>query len=131
MSTSIPNFADVSRATEKAATTSAEEAKGTWTVPEGFDVKRVYNGEDREHVLKAGHPLDSYPGIKPFMCGPYPTMYTNRPWTIRQYAGFSTAAESNAFYRRNLAAGHVSSSRRSDRTATTADRKSLRPLMLT
>ena len=105
MSTSIPNFADVSRATEKAATTSAEEDKGTWTVPEGFDVKRVYNGEDREHVLKAGHPLDSYPGIKPFMRGPYPTMYTNRPWTIRQYAGFSTAAESNAFYRRNLAAG--------------------------
>ena len=76
MSTSIPSFADVSRATEKAATTSAEEDKGTWTVPEGFDVKRVYNGEDREHVLKAGHPLDSYPGIKPFMCGPYPTMYT-------------------------------------------------------
>ena len=49
--------------------------------------------------------LDTYPGIAPFVRGPYPTMYVNQPWTIRQYAGFSTAEESNAFYRRNLAAG--------------------------
>ena len=53
----------------------------------------------------AGYPLDSFPGAPPFVRGPYPTMYVNQPWTIRQYAGFSTAAESNAFYRRNLAAG--------------------------
>src|SRR3546814_14278337 len=52
-----------------------------------------------------GYPLDSFPGAAPFLRGPYPTMYVNQPWTIRQYAGFSTAAESNAFYRRNLAAG--------------------------
>ena len=52
-----------------------------------------------------GYPLDSFPGEPPFVRGPYPTMYVNQPWTIRQYAGFSTAAESNAFYRRNLAAG--------------------------
>ena len=49
--------------------------------------------------------LDTYPGIAPFLRGPYPTMYVNQPWTIRQYAGFSTAEDSNAFYRRNLAAG--------------------------
>ena len=49
--------------------------------------------------------LDGYPGIAPFLRGPYPTMYVTQPWTIRQYAGFSTAEDSNAFYRRNLAAG--------------------------
>jgi methylmalonyl-CoA mutase N-terminal domain/subunit len=49
--------------------------------------------------------LDTCPGIAPFLRGPYPTMYVNQPWTIRQYAGFSTAEDSNAFYRRNLAAG--------------------------
>ena len=49
--------------------------------------------------------LDTYPGLAPFVRGPYPTMYVNQPWTVRQYAGFSTAEESNAFYRRNLAAG--------------------------
>ena len=55
--------------------------------------------------MGAGYPLDSFPGEPPYLRGPYPTMYVNQPWTIRQYAGFSTAAESNAFYRRNLAAG--------------------------
>ena len=49
--------------------------------------------------------LDTYPGIAPYLRGPYPTMYVNQPWTVRQYAGFSTAEDSNAFYRRNLAAG--------------------------
>ncbi|MBU8812239.1 methylmalonyl-CoA mutase [Mycolicibacterium goodii] len=77
----------------------------TWTTPEGIDVKPVYIAEDREQAVKAGYPLDSFPGAPPFIRGPYPTMYVNQPWTIRQYAGFSTAAESNAFYRRNLAAG--------------------------
>ncbi|MGV0742666.1 methylmalonyl-CoA mutase [Mycolicibacterium sp. XJ870] len=77
----------------------------TWATPEGIDVKPVYVGADRDAAVEAGYPLDSFPGAPPFVRGPYPTMYVNQPWTIRQYAGFSTAAESNAFYRRNLAAG--------------------------
>ena len=76
-----------------------------WVTPEGIDVKPVYVEADRQAVVDAGYPLDSFPGAPPFVRGPYPTMYVNQPWTIRQYAGFSTAAESNAFYRRNLAAG--------------------------
>ncbi|MHC9292775.1 methylmalonyl-CoA mutase [Mycobacterium sp. LTG2003] len=77
----------------------------TWATPEGIDVKPVYVAADRDAAVAAGYPLDSFPGAPPFVRGPYPTMYVNQPWTIRQYAGFSTAAESNAFYRRNLAAG--------------------------
>jgi methylmalonyl-CoA mutase len=76
-----------------------------WATPEGIDVRPVYVGADRDAVVAAGYPLDGFPGEPPFVRGPYPTMYVNQPWTIRQYAGFSTAAESNAFYRRNLAAG--------------------------
>lgn len=76
-----------------------------WATPEGIDVRPVYTAADRDAVVDAGYPLDSFPGAPPFVRGPYPTMYVNQPWTIRQYAGFSTAAESNAFYRRNLAAG--------------------------
>jgi methylmalonyl-CoA mutase len=71
------------------------------TTPEGIDVKQVYGAND----LAGLDFLGTYPGIAPFLRGPYPTMYTAQPWTIRQYAGFSTAEESNAFYRRNLAAG--------------------------
>ncbi|MCV7201662.1 methylmalonyl-CoA mutase [Mycolicibacterium peregrinum] len=77
----------------------------TWATPEGIDVKPVYIAADRDEAVAAGYPLDTFPGAPPFVRGPYPTMYVNQPWTIRQYAGFSTAAESNAFYRRNLAAG--------------------------
>ncbi|AQA05619.1 methylmalonyl-CoA mutase [Mycobacterium sp. MS1601] len=77
----------------------------TWSTPEGIDVKPVFIAADRDEAVAAGYPLDSFPGEPPFVRGPYPTMYVNQPWTIRQYAGFSTAAESNAFYRRNLAAG--------------------------
>jgi methylmalonyl-CoA mutase len=76
-----------------------------WHTPEGIDVKPVYIAADRDAAVAAGYPLDSFPGAPPYVRGPYPTMYVNQPWTIRQYAGFSTAAESNAFYRRNLAAG--------------------------
>ena len=76
-----------------------------WATPEGIDVRPVYIAADRDEVVRAGYPLNSLPGEPPFLRGPYPTMYVNQPWTIRQYAGFSTAAESNAFYRRNLAAG--------------------------
>src|SRR4051812_3738141 len=76
-----------------------------WVTPEGIDVKPVYIAADRDAAAAAGYPLDSLPGEPPYVRGPYPTMYVNQPWTIRQYAGFSTAEESNAFYRRNLAAG--------------------------
>ncbi|MDP3496030.1 MAG: methylmalonyl-CoA mutase [Hyphomonadaceae bacterium] len=76
-------------------------ANADWDTPEGVPVKQVYTGAD----TKGLDFLDDYPGVAPFGRGPYPTMYTNQPWTIRQYAGFSTAEDSNAFYRRNLAAG--------------------------
>lgn len=76
-----------------------------WSTPEGIDVRPVFTKADRDAVAAEGYPLDSLPGLAPFVRGPYPTMYVNQPWTIRQYAGFSTAADSNAFYRRNLAAG--------------------------
>ncbi len=74
----------------------------TSDTPEGIDIKCLYTPADLEGDM--GH-LDSFPGFAPFLRGPYPTMYTNQPWTVRQYAGFSTAEDSNAFYRRNLAAG--------------------------
>ena len=75
--------------------------RSTWETPEGIDVRPLYTAADLDGLDF----LDTYPGIAPFLRGPYPTMYVNQPWTIRQYAGFSTAEESNAFYRRNLAAG--------------------------
>ncbi|MGW0249717.1 methylmalonyl-CoA mutase [Nocardia goodfellowii] len=77
----------------------------SWSTPEGIEVPPVFTKADRDAVAAEGYPLDSVPGIAPFLRGPYPTMYVNQPWTIRQYAGFSTAADSNAFYRRNLQAG--------------------------
>ena len=73
----------------------------TWHTPEGIDVKPLYTAADLQGI---GH-LESLPGMAPFVRGPRATMYAGRPWTIRQYAGFSTAEESNAFYRKNLAAG--------------------------
>ncbi|OZM75969.1 methylmalonyl-CoA mutase [Pseudonocardia sp. MH-G8] len=72
-----------------------------WESPEGIGVKPLYTAAD----VAGLDFLDTFPGIAPYLRGPYPTMYTTQPWTLRQYAGFSTAAESNAFYRRNLAAG--------------------------
>ncbi|NNK37035.1 MAG: methylmalonyl-CoA mutase [Xanthomonadales bacterium] len=75
----------------------------TVETPEGIDVKPLYTAADLE---KLDH-LESLPGIAPFVRGPKATMYAGRPWTVRQYAGFSTAEESNAFYRRNLAAGQT------------------------
>ncbi len=76
-------------------------APPTWESPEGIPVAPLYTAAD----LAGVDFLDTYPGIAPYLRGPYPTMYLTQPWTIRQYAGFSTATESNAFYRRNLAAG--------------------------
>ncbi|MER7609962.1 methylmalonyl-CoA mutase [Nocardioides sp. NPDC127503] len=72
-----------------------------WLSPEGIEIQPAYGPADLEGL----DALDTFPGLSPFLRGPYPTMYTTQPWTIRQYAGFSTAEESNAFYRRNLAAG--------------------------
>lgn len=72
-----------------------------WEAPEGIGIKPLYTGEDTAGLDF----LHTYPGIAPYARGPYSTMYVNQPWTVRQYAGFSTASESNAFYRRNLAAG--------------------------
>ncbi|MEV7225697.1 MULTISPECIES: methylmalonyl-CoA mutase [Polymorphospora] len=72
-----------------------------WHTPEGIDVRPLYTADD----LAGLDFLRTYPGITPYLRGPYPTMYATQPWTIRQYAGFSTAEESNAFYRRNLAGG--------------------------
>lgn len=72
-----------------------------WLSPEGIEIKQRYDAAD----LQGLDALDTWPGLSPFLRGPYPTMYTTQPWTVRQYAGFSTAEESNAFYRRNLAAG--------------------------
>jgi methylmalonyl-CoA mutase len=78
-----------------------EDTAARWKTLENIDVKQVYTSSD----LTDMEHLDYVSGIAPFLRGPYPTMYINQPWTIRQYAGFSTAEESNAFYRRNLAAG--------------------------
>lgn len=101
-----PTAADVADQVSAAAAAHGHTADQLdWVTPEGIDVKPVYIAADRDEVVRAGYPLGSLPGEPPFVRGPYPTMYVNQPWTIRQYAGFSTAAESNAFYRRNLAAG--------------------------
>jgi methylmalonyl-CoA mutase len=81
----------------------ARAAARTSPTPEGIERRRAYGAED---VAGCDH-LGGFPGIAPFVRGPYATMYAVRPWTIRQYAGFSTAEESNAFYRRNLAAGQT------------------------
>ena len=76
-------------------------ASRTWATPEGIEVKSIYGPDDRNGVDLSSE----WPGLPPFLRGPYPTMYLTQPWTVRQYAGFSTAEESNAFYRANLAAG--------------------------
>ncbi|MBC2644126.1 MULTISPECIES: methylmalonyl-CoA mutase [unclassified Rhodococcus (in: high G+C Gram-positive bacteria)] len=91
--------------TSAAAANHYSPEQVVWSTPEGIDVKPVYTKADRDAAEAEGYPVGSFPGAAPFVRGPYPTMYVNQPWTIRQYAGFSTAAESNAFYRRNLAAG--------------------------
>jgi len=81
----------------------ADPADLIWTTPEGIEVRPLYTEADLASVEN----LNSLPGAAPFTRGVRATMYTNRPWTVRQYAGFSTAEESNAFYRRNLAAGQM------------------------
>src|SRR5258708_3537886 len=75
----------------------------TWHAPEGFAVEPLYTAADLEGIEAVG----SLPGVQPYLRGVRATMYAGRPWTIRQYAGFSTAEESNAFYRKNLAGGQM------------------------
>ena len=95
----IPDFTKIDWQEPKPLAPVPEDA--TWKTPEGIQVNRSYG----DAALRGLPHLDSFPGAAPFIRGPYPTMYVQQPWTIRQYAGFSTAEESNAFYRRNLAAG--------------------------
>ncbi|HMO31213.1 methylmalonyl-CoA mutase family protein, partial [Enterovirga sp.] len=98
MTSRIPDFSTVEFKAPSAPPPSPGEP---WLTPEGIPVKTSYGPGDRAGLDF----LDTYPGLPPYLRGPYPTMYVNQPWTIRQYAGFSTAEDSNAFYRRNLAAG--------------------------
>jgi len=99
--TAFPDFATLAfdRDTPSPRETSGPE----WRTPEGIAVKPAYGPMDTACLPTLG----GYPGLAPFLRGPYPTMYVTNPWTIRQYAGFSTAEDSNAFYRRNLAAGQM------------------------
>jgi len=108
--TSIPNFAEVPLRTGKDSSASLDqwlaavdvpEDRRTWETAEKIPVRALYTKDD----LAGFDHLDTMPGVPPFLRGPYHTMYVLRPWTVRQYAGFSTAKDSNAFYRRNLAAG--------------------------
>ena len=97
---SIPeNFAEVGLGGREARTPTSTGGGEPWASPEGIDILPVYGPEHLEGL----DGLDTWPGIAPFLRGPYPTMYTTQPWTIRQYAGFSTAEEANAFSRRNQA----------------------------
>ena len=105
----IPNFATTplyaeSKDNESSASLNTSDKalnSNYFETPEGIDIKTLYEESD----INSLDFLHTWPGIPPYVRGPYPTMYTTKPWTVRQYAGYSTAEESNAFYRRNLAAG--------------------------
>jgi methylmalonyl-CoA mutase len=99
--TRIPAFADIAFDARTRTGAASPSAADLWQTPEGIAIKPAYGARDLDGLPS----LDTYPGAAPYLRGPYPTMYVQRPWTIRQYAGFSTAEDSNAFYRRNLAAG--------------------------
>jgi len=113
MRSNVPNFAEIDfdapetlspASTRDSLRQSAHESTQRaepWVTPEGIPVKPVFSAEDLQGVEHLG----TMPGLPPFVRGPYSTMYVQQPWTVRQYAGFSTAEASNAFYRRNLAAG--------------------------
>ena len=98
-SVAVATFEMWRKAAESVAKRSLAEIG--WKTAEGIDVKPLYTAADRAGIEH----LDSFPGFAPFVRGPYQSMYVNRPWTVRQYSGFSTAEESNAFYKRNMAAG--------------------------
>src|SRR4029450_1519182 len=98
----VPDFARV--AWQDTPNIASRERSGEpWLTPEGIPVKPGYGPDD----VAGLDFLQTYPGLPPYLRGPYPTMYATQPWPIRQYAGFSTAEDSNAFYRPNPAAGHT------------------------
>ncbi len=110
--TQIPNFAKIGLESPASAQFGLQDWRANaggdldslvWQTPEQLSVQPLYTAADRQGL---DH-LDTMPGLAPFVRGPYATMYVQRPWTVRQYAGFSTAKDSNAFYRRNLAAGQM------------------------
>ena len=101
----VPNFASVHF---QDAVLPAMRTSASWLTPEEIPVKPAYSADD----LSGIDFLDTFPGIAPYVRGPYPTMYVTQPWTVRQYAGFSTAEDSNAFYRRNLCLLYTSPSPR-------------------
>src|SRR6188768_1267883 len=96
----IPNFADVEW--KPPSLREAPPAGAPWISAEGITIPRLFDGS-----MLDGVDVSTMPGYAPYLRGPYPTMYLGQPWTIRQYAGYSTAEESNGFYRRNLAAGQM------------------------
>lgn len=98
---STPNYSAVSIENLVEKSMNSQQQAGSFLTNEGIELKKVYEESDRSNVQH----LNDLPGIAPNTRGPYPTMYVAKPWTVRQYAGFSTAEESNAFYRRNLAMG--------------------------
>ena len=98
----IPDFSQIEFA-DGAAPAAPAQARA-WLTPEGIPVESVYTAETLRGLAGLDF-IGGWPGLPPYVRGPYPTMYVQQPWTIRQYAGFSTAEDSNAFYRRNLAAG--------------------------
>ncbi|HEY4244885.1 MAG TPA: methylmalonyl-CoA mutase [Kofleriaceae bacterium] len=100
---SLPDFGAIDFDSVGTTPGTADAPARTWDTPEGIPHRALYTAADLAHVAH----LDSLPGFAPFVRGPYPTMYVQKPWTVRQYAGFSTAEDSNAFYRRNLAAGQM------------------------
>ncbi|MBL4758986.1 MAG: methylmalonyl-CoA mutase [Rhizobiales bacterium] len=97
----IPDFSEIAFDAQAAVTTGGDAGAELWETPEGISVKQTYSEADIDGLDF----LKTWPGAAPYLRGPYPAMYIQRPWTIRQYAGFSTAEDSNAFYRRNLAGG--------------------------
>jgi len=96
-----PDFSKIDMSQDYKTEAASASSQSAWTTPEQIPLKPIYTADD----LAGMEHLNYAAGLPPFLRGPYSTMYVNKPWTIRQYAGFSTAAESNAFYRRNLAAG--------------------------
>jgi len=101
--TGLPDFTTIALDSGSGAATTIAPATDAvaWEAPEGIPIKPVYTAADTADLDF----LDTFPGIEPFLRGPYPAMYALQPWTVRQYAGFSTAEDSNAFYRRNIRAG--------------------------